>query len=1250
MNFSLSVTAYATNPSDASFRAHLTDLSFRLHLKRLQAAEPEVSSGGLANSFSTPGEYKHGKAYCASSSKEDPGQSSKDKHRRDGLVAIASPSKDGASASKSAQNHKYDQKSPQNGDGRPHVLSFSNRVSISLKTPSYVRSSYVLFSTVKILPSPLPPNKGSVRKIGSSASSGRGKTMSSASSSGRKTISSGRKVTKKGGFVSSLASNFAQFSSNPWVEQGGYFIGILGSWWTIDDGTSLSGARQKARLKNAILAVEEQDEEEETLEAQKPDEGSARSPRTLEDGPPSPLESVHKSNTVVADLQTSHANGEVSNPNNPNTRQKHLNRLANSNNVISSFRGGQRRSSPTPRAVTPITAAKIGKKPGSGESTPTLPVAATVSPIGSAQPSYTHRRNRADVLDTDADKDLPGLPFHIDASSAAVLRSKGTHGQHVGINAELPGAKDRDNANTSSAEDLSTVSHSASAPETEVSSVTPACALLQNQLDDLRSTSEATQSRLQSELEDLRSRRLDEDAVRMELKSRTRSLEEAKRSAEQERQEAERKLISARATKKAIEDRVGKARSELSKLEKRERESEEKSRKAQKDREDRLVKLKEQVKQSEGLLKKEVEATERIADRVEQLESEIEDRKNDLQGLREGASQAARFRMSGGRSSHANANAGFGVVSRHLSNSIPSPNLSALFEHASPSLATAPTGGSYGLVGQSTGLAGHEDSANPPSPARTPPGFVSGSSVTSKGLQKPEASSTGPDLPPSTAYGPISTPIPSSFLEHRMQHRRAPVSASGNPVSSSVNTSVIGSSASAASALYNRHLRDSGSTIMPTSTSAFSGGTSMHHDGGAILGTFAPFGPNPGSLSLIEDSTSSTCALGVSPPLVHVPYFASDNAGHVSPPADSQAGNAIASGASGSDDVAPTIESPTDGVTEQASPISLSGVESASSGIIGTGRHLSNTRVEIPTGVSSIKADKGSSFMDGGNSPLSPMTPHQTSLIPSQLFDLLDEVEMPAVSSLALSNAHHAFTQAIDGSRADNGPAAAFASWEDDSTYKPSLSRKPSHNRGNFSPNASTASTVESAASPLDGMYPQGGQTEYSGSVSPLMASATTQSSGGGSGSLVGRALPHDLLFDKARHVLSLNPDAKAFSFNRPLPSSGSVTHIARGGQIGDGRLAFEHGSAFGNGTFPLKHGTGSGSSSSLTAAPWASPVPGSRNAPAGGNTTASAHTHAGSAVSGQSQAQGHGQRSTSGPAAGSTFSPFDDDDLLRGW
>lgn len=201
-----------------------------------------------------------------------------------------------------------------NGSKHPHILSFSNRVSINLKTPTYVRTNYGFFSTVRILP---PPSTSSSSSSSTSAAGKgvNGATMTRASKAPKQlspdTISTvnGKIIRKRsatpldsviasaaGGkrgshthrlkskktrsrtarsLVSTVMQMFrSTFSfTNPWTNQGGYFVGFLGYWWTIDDGSSSSGARERLRLKSAIISTEVLDTEEENNVQPQNDEG-----------------------------------------------------------------------------------------------------------------------------------------------------------------------------------------------------------------------------------------------------------------------------------------------------------------------------------------------------------------------------------------------------------------------------------------------------------------------------------------------------------------------------------------------------------------------------------------------------------------------------------------------------------------------------------------------------------------------------------------------------------------------------------------------------------------------------------------------------------------------------------------------------------------------------------------------------------------------------------------------------------------
>ena len=1007
------------------------------------------------------------------------------------------------------------------------------------------------------------------------------------------------------------------------------------------------------------------------------DTASTRSLQALEDGPPSPTESVNqKTSPALADTNLANLNNGMHN--NSNSRQKNLHRLASGSTNISSFRGGQRRSSPTSRAVTPTN--KAHKRNGNGEQTPATPGLVSSDVTGRAQPTIVQKRETSDLINSDSDKIQSGHTLHVDPrlNPALKTRDASLHDDMV-ISSDFVKEEDADNGNETN--HLSNTSHSASAPEAETLKVSPACVLLQNQLDDLRTVTAATQSRLQSELEDLRSRNQDEEAVRAELKSRTKVFEETKRSAEQERLEAEKKLIVARANKKAVEDRVGKAKLELSKLDKKEKEAEEKHRKATKEREEKLLKLRDQVKNREELLQKEVEATDRLADRVEQLECEIEDRKNDLQALREDASQGVRLRMTGARPhDHVSLSAVNGSIARQHSASSLSPNLSTLYNNPSLSGVAATGSSPYNAFGQTSAASESEDLVRIPSPGRTPPGLAPTPSSDGVAVSTSSPSNFGLGLPVSSTYKLDPAPLTSSFLEHRLHRRRLPAISptSTNSLTSSNSPSFVGNPASAASALYSQQVKNANVVITPSRDGPYGlvgalqdGNISQEEDdANRILGTFAPFGPSPDTPGPADTTDPIHAGLGVSPPLVHVPYFTSDSIRETGQSADLQGGTEPSS----TEDFASAITRPLASTSDPASPASpsqgavhdISPPESgiAVSNVDEPAWRTSGSGTNISAGSALRKPDMGKHpVQDPGGGPLSPMTPHQASLIPSQLFDLLDDVEMPNSPSIDVSQAHHAFSQGVEshspfthGSPTLRHPRQnvglpAINTWEDGLTLQPSLSRKPSKNRGHLSPPGLFSSTFESSNDTSDLLVTSGGRLP--GPVSPSLSSATIQSNSIGMVGFGNRTIPQDLLFDKARHVLSLNPDAKAFSFNRPLPSSGSLANLARSGASSDPRSAFESGGALNNGITSIKQGSIGNSSSGVDMATWISPIPGARGLPPSVSNATFGHAHstsAGTVLSQTQQNQGHGQRSHSGPAAGSSFSPFDDDDLLKGW
>ncbi|GAA6062331.1 hypothetical protein JCM10212_006581 [Sporobolomyces blumeae] len=133
--------AYLTNPNPASFRTHLTSLSFHTHLRRLSSSSPSRLSDAHA-STATNGSGQN--ASTSSNAQQTSVSSSVTKRKgvhpqaRSSSSSASAPAGGGPSSSPAAA-----------GDSR-HVLSFSNRISLSIRTPSHKFTSYHLFSTVYV--------------------------------------------------------------------------------------------------------------------------------------------------------------------------------------------------------------------------------------------------------------------------------------------------------------------------------------------------------------------------------------------------------------------------------------------------------------------------------------------------------------------------------------------------------------------------------------------------------------------------------------------------------------------------------------------------------------------------------------------------------------------------------------------------------------------------------------------------------------------------------------------------------------------------------------------------------------------------------------------------------------------------------------------------------------------------------------------------------------------------------------------
>ncbi|GAA5856577.1 hypothetical protein JCM8547_005874 [Rhodosporidiobolus lusitaniae] len=136
----LCLLAYLTNPNAASFRTHLTSQSFHTHLRRLSSSPSRSPSASSRNAQGSSGTAftatKDGSNAPASATTTSHG-----KRKASGSSASDRPGKNAAYSSSASSS------------ANRHILSFSNRISLSIKTPSYRFTSYYLFSAVYVPPS-----------------------------------------------------------------------------------------------------------------------------------------------------------------------------------------------------------------------------------------------------------------------------------------------------------------------------------------------------------------------------------------------------------------------------------------------------------------------------------------------------------------------------------------------------------------------------------------------------------------------------------------------------------------------------------------------------------------------------------------------------------------------------------------------------------------------------------------------------------------------------------------------------------------------------------------------------------------------------------------------------------------------------------------------------------------------------------------------------------------------------------------
>ncbi|KAI0630227.1 hypothetical protein C8Q77DRAFT_1137071 [Trametes polyzona] len=153
---------------------------------------------------------------------------------------------------------------------------------------------------------------------------------------------------------------------------------------------------------------------------------------------------------------------------------------------------------------------------------------------------------------------------------------------------------------------------------------------LRTQLADFNSSASESHANIQSELEEQRKRKREEDAARAELKTRTKTLEDSKRSAESSKRDAEKRLRAAESARDSASARIEKLGEEIGALRTRMQEDEaeivrckeegdaqERESQAELERKKKEIKVAEEVVAALNSRAKELE--ERIAQEEERL-------------------------------------------------------------------------------------------------------------------------------------------------------------------------------------------------------------------------------------------------------------------------------------------------------------------------------------------------------------------------------------------------------------------------------------------------------------------------------------------------------------------------------------------------------------------------------------------------------------------------------------------------------
>lgn len=162
---------------------------------------------------------------------------------------------------------------------------------------------------------------------------------------------------------------------------------------------------------------------------------------------------------------------------------------------------------------------------------------------------------------------------------------------------------------------------------------------LQVQLEQVRLTSESSRKLLQAQLEELRSRKKDEDAVRLDVKGRMKTLDESKRHAEGTKREAERRLKAATGLRETLENRIESKVQEMKDWKAREGAQEVKVRESGEKKTSRIADMKREIQTKEQESRDAEAELDQLKAKLETIQQRLLEEEANLEAARELAAE-----------------------------------------------------------------------------------------------------------------------------------------------------------------------------------------------------------------------------------------------------------------------------------------------------------------------------------------------------------------------------------------------------------------------------------------------------------------------------------------------------------------------------------------------------------------------------------------------------------------------------------